>query len=110
VSWTDKHGKQQGTPLNDWLHNEATKKNVPRDRWVYTGATVDENGSFLPQLEGSIVACYRDYIAMINSPLEGADNDEIWTPAPQVPPVGTKVQITFLPFRSAADKKTTDKK
>jgi hypothetical protein len=110
LSWTDSDGKVHRAPLNDWLHNEQTKKTAPRARWVYTGDSVDDNNSFVPQLEGSMVACYTDYVAMINSPLEGRDNDEIWTPAPQVPAVDSKVEITFFPFREAAADQTQGSK
>ncbi len=110
LTWTNQKGEAQAALLTDWLYNGLTKKPVDRSRWVYSGATVDDNGSFMPQLEGSIIAIYTDYVAMINSPLDGNDNDEIWLPAPNLPPVGTKVQITFLPYREAEVKNPPKKK
>lgn len=110
LSWTGPNGEAQTALLTEWLHNELTKKPVPRTRWVYTGSVVDSNGSFLSQLEGSILAVYRDTISMINSPLDGNDNDEIWLPAPNLPPVGTKVQVTFFPYREAEVKDAPKKK
>ena len=110
LSWKDQEGKVQSALLTDWIQNNLTKKPVPRTRWVYTGSVVDGNGSFLSQLEGSILACYTDPVSMINSPLDGNDNDEIWVPAPKVPPVDTSVQITFFPFRDKEAKDLPDKK
>lgn len=104
LSWKDQDGKMQTSLLTDWIHNTLTKKPAPRTRWAYTGSVVDGNGSFLSQLEGSILACYTDPVSMINSPLDGNDNDEIWLPAPKLPPVDTSVQVTFFPYRDEVGK------
>jgi hypothetical protein len=110
LSWTGQNGEAQTALLTEWLQNELTKKSVPRTRWGYTCSTVDDKGVFEPQIRGSIIAVYRDPSSMINSPLDGNDNDEIWVPAPKLPAVGTKVQVTFFPYREAEAKVAPTKK
>ena len=45
--------------------------------WIYTGSLIEE-GSFLAEAEGSIIAVYLDHIAMFNMTRDGADIDERW--------------------------------
>jgi hypothetical protein len=103
LGWQDDTGVKRAVFLTEWLQNRITNKTVARAPWVYTGGRVDPNGTYAPQVEGSIIAIYSDpYGAMINSPLEGADNDEIWVPVPELPPLNTEVQVTFLPYKELA--------
>ena len=63
--------------------------------WVYSGARID-NGYFTANTDESILAIILDIDALANNPRTGNEDDEIWFPnEPQIPPIGTEVQVTF---------------
>ncbi len=70
-------------------------KEIERIDWVYTGSTIIGN-QFAAQSEGSIIAIYRDPVALVDHASEGGEDDEIWfVKEGSVPPVGTKVMVTI---------------
>jgi hypothetical protein len=94
VSWTDNE-RRQNFAVEDLLYNTETKAPMKRGPWIYTGSLVS-NGSFLAQVEGSIVALVTDPAALINNPRPGRENDQVWIPRKEsVPPAGTAVQFTI---------------
>ena len=63
--------------------------------WIYTGSAVEE-GSFMAEAEGSIIAIYLDHLAMFNMTRDGADLDERWGARHTViPEIGTKGVLTI---------------
>jgi hypothetical protein len=84
--------------LDEWITDIATKKPAAPAPWVYTGSHLNEEKQFAAEVDGSFVALYHDARALINSPREGADNDEQWAPAPTVPPKGTPVTVVIRPL------------
>ncbi len=63
--------------------------------WVYTGSAVQE-GSYMAEAEGSIIAIYLDHLAMFNMTREGADLDDRWGARHSViPEIGTKGFLTI---------------
>jgi len=66
--------------------------------WTYTGSVV-EDGLFMAEIEGSIIAIYLDHLAVFNMTREGADIDERWgARRSAIPEIGTKGTITIKPF------------
>lgn len=56
VEWTMKSGPPGGrAPIEELLFNERTKQTVPPGTWVYTGSTLQKDGSFLAELDGVLV-------------------------------------------------------
>ncbi|MEX2578458.1 MAG: YdjY domain-containing protein [Verrucomicrobiales bacterium] len=65
--------------------------------WVFTGSKV-ENGGFMAEREGSIVAIYLDQLAMFNMTREGADVDERWgANGRAIPEIGTRGKLVIRP-------------
>ena len=66
--------------------------------WTYTGSAV-EDGLFMAEAEGSIIAIYLDHLALFNMTRDGADIDERWGARSSViPEIGTKGTMTIQPF------------
>jgi hypothetical protein len=71
--------------------------------WVFTGSVVEE-GSFLAEAEGSIIAIYLDPAAIFNMTREGADIDLRWgARTSAIPEIGTKGMLTIRPAEPAAE-------
>ncbi|EDY16190.1 hypothetical protein CfE428DRAFT_6294 [Chthoniobacter flavus Ellin428] len=101
-------GTEKSAPVEDWLFNTETKKQVTRGPWIYNGSTFNE-GHFLAQIEGAHAALVTYPAALINNPRKGNDNDQIWAVNTKaVPPVKTPVEIT-LTLLSAPDAKSPAK-
>lgn len=94
VKWND--GTAEKTvPVEDWLFNETTKKQIERGPWTYNGSMF-ANGRFLAQAEGSFVALVTNPGALLNNPRKGNDNDQMWgVNEKAVPPANTPVEIIF---------------
>ena len=85
--------EEKVVPVEDWLINAQTKKNVSRGPWIYNGSMFG-NGHFLAQTEGSVGALVTNPAALINNPRKGNDDDQIWEVNEKaVPPVNAPVQI-----------------
>lgn len=96
VQWTD-GGAEKTARLDEWITDLATKKPAAPTPWIYTGSYFNDEKRFAAEVDGSLVALYHDTRALINSPREGADNDEQWVPAKEVPPKGTPVTVIVRP-------------
>jgi hypothetical protein len=93
VSWADK----PAIPVRRAISNRKTGKVMDDTPWVFTGSEVVD-GEFQAEMEGSIVAIYRDAMAMINTVDSDSLDDEIWFPiAGVLPPRESKVQVTIRP-------------
>jgi hypothetical protein len=63
--------------------------------WIYTASAVQE-GTFMAEAEGSIIAIYLDHLALFNMARDGADIDERWGARHSViPEIGTKGLVTI---------------
>lgn len=93
VSWAEK----PAIPLRRAIHNRKTGKVMDDSPWVFTGSEVVE-GEFQAEVEGSIVAIFRDALAMINTVDSDSLDDEVWFPiAGVLPPRESKVQVIIRP-------------
>lgn len=65
--------------------------------WIYTGSVI-ENGNFMAEAEGSILAIYLDHLSLFNMTREGADLDDRWgARSSAIPEIGTKGTFRILP-------------
>ena len=75
-----------------WLSKvaEGQPQELQPLQWVYTGSRVNQ-GRFMSQLGGSIVALYHDPDAIFDNASPGGENNRVWfvdpksTPAPKTP-------------------------
>jgi hypothetical protein len=103
--WNDKDGREKRAPLADWVHDAKTGKPLETPYWSYTGSLVREVG-FAAEFDGSIAGIYFDIVAMINCPVPGNANDEIWqVETKDVPPLDTPVVVSITPFVGEGDAK-----
>lgn len=80
-------------PIEEWVLNQESGKTLMPMTWVFTGSVIAE-GIFMAQVEKSIVAVFRDPVAMIDNPLPGGASDEMWfVNEKAVLPVGTEVSV-----------------
>ncbi len=84
-------------PLSRWLEYRKTSSFPETAPWIYTGSKITREGGFVAESEGSILALYLDPYALINNPLEGNFDDEVWLPAADLPALDTAVTVTFSP-------------
>ncbi len=84
-----------------WLEKrEGGKKESPPMDWRYTGSMVMQ-GTFMAQVDGSIVSIYHDPAALIDHATPGGENDEIWFVRKGiVPAAGTPVTVIVRGRRS----------
>jgi hypothetical protein len=102
VRWKDPDGGAEKTGrLDAWITDLTTKKPAAPTPWIFTGSHLNEEKRFAAEVDGSLVALYHDARALINSPREGANNDEQWVPAEDVPPKGTPVTVVIRPAAKA---------
>ena len=96
IEWrSDPAGAARRTRLEDWILDARTKASMPPVDWVFTGSWV-QDGTFMAQLERSIIAIYRDGLAMIENPLPEASDDTIWfVNKGAVPVPGTVVDVVL---------------
>lgn len=86
------------------IDGESAEAMAPGD-WIYTGSAVEE-GAFMAEAEGSIIAIYLDHLAMFNMTREGADLDERWGARHTViPEIGTKGTLTIRAGEKPVTKK-----
>jgi len=103
VRWKESpDGPQKSARLDEWITDLITQKTAARAPWIYTGSHLNEEKQFAAEVDGSLVALYHDARALLNSPREGADNDEQWSPFRNVPPKGTPVTVVITPHPASA--------
>ena len=92
IRWQE--GKQiKKARIEEWvLKGKSPMGHTP---WVFTGSFVS-NGTFMAQVEKSIVAVFHDPVALIDNPLPEGASDEVWfVREGEVPPPGTELTVTI---------------
>ncbi len=111
ISMQGANEKIQGTPVTielvyhkdkstlrhqaeEWIVKKQNHKSeIPQLSWIYTGSIVQQ-GEFLAQVQGSIIAVFHDPAALIDNTDKEGCNDEIWfANQDNVPPPGTDVVV-----------------
>jgi hypothetical protein len=96
VEWND-NGQMKTCPVNQWITDSSTGKQMPSGPWVYGGSEI-ENGRFVPESSGDLVAILLTNSALVLYPGINNQNDEVWLPSPKcVPPLETPVTLIFSP-------------
>ena len=81
-------------PLGNWILNVDDGKPMQEKPWMYTGSVISQEGQFVAEMDGDIVAVYLNPVAIFNSWIPGSNNDESWIPhRERVPPLGTPVRV-----------------
>lgn len=94
-------------PVHDLVIDGESAAPMGPGGWIYTGSSV-EDGAFMAEVEGSIIAIYLDPLALFNMTREGADIDERWGARDSViPPLGTKGVLSIRPGLSPGSAKKT---
>jgi hypothetical protein len=105
IEWKDDKGPHTAL-LKEWIRNEKENRNMKADHWAYNGSELRE-GSYEADREGSYIAVYLDFLAIINSIELGNGDDKIWTiQTDKVPPIGTAVSLVIAPADPAAKPST----
>lgn len=95
VEWEDE-GKQIRVRGEELVYNEATKKTLATDAWVYTGSTfVPDSNAYLADLEGTLIGFVHTPAPVIEhaGTLAGNYGANRLNPALKLKP-GTKVTLT----------------
>jgi hypothetical protein len=96
VEWND-NGQIKTCPVNEWITDTSTDKEMPAGPWVYGGSET-ENGRFVPELTGDILTIFLTNSALVLYPGHDNQNDCVWLPFPKrVPPLETPVTLIFSP-------------
>jgi hypothetical protein len=94
ILW-QKGEKREKLRIEQWVFNRANKSPMNPVDWIFTGSIIS-NGVFMAQVEKSIVAVFRDPVAIIDNPLPEGASDEIWfVNESEVPPVGTGLTVVI---------------
>ena len=97
--------ESEGRPprlVNQCILDRTTNAPLEPVPWVCTGSEVID-GKFQAEVEGSIIALYRDALAMFNSPHPRMTDDENWFPVgAELPEAGQPVTLILRPALPAA--------
>lgn len=95
VSFTFQAEGRAEQPVYELVMDGESAEAMTPGGWIYTGSTV-EDGRFMAEAEGSIVAIYLDSLALFNMTRDGADIDERWGARHNaIPEIGTKGVFTI---------------
>jgi hypothetical protein len=96
VEWTGPDGTLFRKRLEQMITDQSSGKAMRDMQWVFTGSRIVD-GVLMVLQERSLVAIYRDSLAMIENPLPEAIDDTIWfVRTSEVPSVGTPVKVTMV--------------
>lgn len=85
-----KQNDEDPVPIYEFVIDGQSADPMTAGDWIYTGSAMQE-GTFMAEAEGSIIAIYLDHLAMFNMTREGADDDDRWgTRTSLIPEIGTK--------------------
>ncbi|MBI4721214.1 MAG: hypothetical protein HY770_08360 [Chitinivibrionia bacterium] len=94
VEWTE-DGKKKRVRGEELVFNQETGKPMRRTDWVFSGS-LEVEGTFLAQVERSLIATYHDPASIIDNPLpEGADDLILYANEKMIPPAGTPIALTI---------------
>ncbi len=98
--WTPRgeaDAKEKEQDLSEWIIDGENGEPVKPEPWTLTGSTVNE-GAYMADVEGSIIAVYLDPVGILNMTRKGAHIDERWgANGNAIPEVGQKVTVVLKP-------------
>lgn len=103
IEWKDAQGNSQREPIENWIVDTRTGKNLIPQGWVFVGSTV-RNGAFQADREGNIVINYSIGSTVLDSPDPDSNDDTIHiVDASKVqPPAGTNIFLIMKPRKKVA--------
>lgn len=77
----------------DLIFDLVSKKTMAHTHWIFSGSRVI-NGTYMADMEGSIITTYHDPFTILDNPLPGGGNDELYVVNHDlVPPKGTEIEL-----------------
>jgi hypothetical protein len=96
VAWLEE-GVRRVERAERWIAYRASRREVPRTDWVFTGSTF-EDGRYKALVEESLLVTYWDPWAIINiGSRVGADDELLLVNEETVPALGTPVEVYIVP-------------
>jgi hypothetical protein len=94
VEW--KHnGSNHKTSINSMVLNQTDNRELSESAFVFTGSRVVE-GTYLAEMDGSIIAVYHDNRATLNSRDLNSNSDDVWIAnESKMPPKNLPVLVRF---------------
>jgi hypothetical protein len=97
VEWEDAQGAPHRQRAEDLLWNVAAGAPMERTAWRFTGSRMNEEGTFVAQVEGTLLATYYDPFAILNNPLPTRHDDTLYqVRAEGAIPKGTPVTLRLV--------------
>ena len=96
VEWnTD--GKAKRHRAEDLVYNRIKQTSMEHTGWVFSGSRMN-NGAFMAQGTGTLIATFHDPDAIIDNPLpEGKDDTAYIVNGQVIPPKGTEIKMMIMP-------------
>lgn len=92
VNW-QQPGSEHYVRGEDLIYNLVSKKTMDHTHWIFSGSRIS-NGVFMADVEGSILTTYHDPNTILDNPLPGGGNDELYVVNQDlVPPKDTPVEV-----------------
>lgn len=92
-------GKKEAIPASETIIDGGRAEPMSDEPWIFTGSKVEE-GTFMAEAEGSIIAIYLDNLALLNMSREGSDNDDRWgANSKAIPEIGVKGVLILSPAK-----------
>lgn len=93
VEWELKDKSTKRVRAEELVYDQQKNKSMEKTYWVFTGSRID-NGQFMADLDGSIIATFRDPLALINNPLPAGADDTVYVSNEELlPPDNTRVNL-----------------
>ena len=94
IKWSS-GGREIRHRAEELIYNTEQKSVMRQGNWVYTGS-IEAEGLFLAEIDGSIVSLVTDAESLINNEGPGHDNDTIWAAnTNNLPPTNIVVEVTI---------------
>jgi len=98
VEWIDSLDNKINVRIEKLAFNVAEKKEMRETSWIFSGSKI-LNGTFMADVEESIITTYHDPFTIIDNPLSTGNDDTLYIVNSQiVPPKGTKAIIVIKPY------------
>jgi hypothetical protein len=94
VEW-EHNGSNHKTSINSMVLNQTDNRELSESAFVFTGSRVVE-GTYLAEMDGSIIAVYHDNRATLNSRDLNCNSDDVWIAnESKMPPKNLSVLVRF---------------
>ena len=94
VEW-EHNGSNHKTLINSMVLNQTDNRELSESAFVFTGSRVVE-GTYLAEMDGSIIAVYHDNRATLNSRDLNSNSDDVWIAnESKMPPKNLPVLVRF---------------